>query len=338
MFKKFTVAVIAIIAGSCVFAQNNYNQTFVGFNNIIKKQNLDVINHIQSIAENADVKFTKLWPNEYFIDNTASSYIYYAKNDAESLDIIKFDVFTQKSCDVSNFWECVPKIIPNIASYRYNERLIADYTPNFIDKPEEHTTVEIIEKENKYLGTIKISSNVNNDTENTEKSCTKPESSVARICTARDENTGSILYTEELLLKNPKLGANFDNFLKYIKYDVYGKKLEEYNYSHGKHTIYNQKGEIKEQLQWNEDKFVYMNSKLPDLYIDLTIIRDSNGRPIEEIYSDRNKKAVRKYKAEYYDNKITKIYVYDLFNGINYEVKPVKMCPKVDLPDLQLRL
>jgi hypothetical protein len=84
-----------LCAGSCAYAQK-YNTTFTGFQNLERKQQLIAINNLQAIADNDTIRFSSQWPSEYFSNDGVYSYVYLAKNDVDSLDIIKFDIFMQE--------------------------------------------------------------------------------------------------------------------------------------------------------------------------------------------------------------------------------------------------
>ena len=338
MYKKLFIGLfVAFVGCSVVCAEQNL--MFKGFQNIEQKQQLDVINKIQAIADNDDAEFTKAWPSDYFYNDGGDSYVYLAKNDGNSFDIIKFYFEPQHDeclIEEENSDFCVPKMTPSITSYSYGDRLIVNNTPNFVSYPKEKEIYEVIVKDNKFIDTRIIKSNVTPKENNIKKECKLEKNGNAKVCKALDADTNELLYSEHLILKDFRAPLSYDNVLKYVKYDADTNKIEEYVYSTGKHTAYNQKGEIIELYQWNGNKFKYYNQKLPDLYIDLDIVRDANGRPVEEIYKDRNQKAIRRYTADYEYGKISKIHVYDLFNKADWEIIPISTQP-ISLQSFEIR-
>ncbi len=145
-----------------------------------------------------------------------------------------------------------------------------------------------------------------------------------------------LLYTEHLILKDPEGKPVPENILKYVKYDTQGNKIEEYIYSLGKHIFYDEKGEVTELCQINPNKFRYFNKKLPDLYIDMDMERDTGDRVTEEIYKDRNQKVMRRYVAEYEHGNIKNIHVFDMFNKMDWFIEPIGL-GSVAEPELQIR-
>lgn len=328
MYKKLIIGLFIAIAG-CSIVSAEQNLFFKGFQNLEQKQQLNTINKIQAVADNDEIVFTKAWPSDYFYNDGGSSYIYLAKNDGNSFDIIRF-YFEAKNdecrLDEATPEFCVPKMAPIMTSYIYTNRLIVDNTPDFVSYPREKEIFEIIVKDNKYFDSKIINSNITPKNNDIIKECTIEQSPNAKVCKAYN-NSRDLLYTEHLILKDLKAPISEANALKYVKYNGETKKMEEYIYSTGKHTVYDENGEIIELCQWNGNRFRYYNQKLPDLYIDLNIIKDANGRPVEEIYSDRNQKAIRRYTAEYEYGKISKIHVYDLYNNADWEIIPISIQP-----------
>ena len=339
MYKRIFICIAILLMPLYANAENEYNKPFTGFNNIAKKQKIVAINMLQSVAEYNNLKFTQLWPGDYFNNKSVLTYFYYGSNEGASLDLIKFDIDNKwNDCDpVSDEDYCIPKVIPNKVSYRYNERLIADVTPNFLDYPQQHVLSEVLEIDGSYYDTVKINSNVSKPAkEYTALNCIRGKAEVIKSCKALDSN-GQIMYSEELFLKNFNKPATIDNMFKYVKRDAFGRKIEEYNYSTNKHTFYGEDGSIIAQIQLTDNSFLFYNNKLPNLYIDLKIIRDEQGRPLEEIYNERGAIPVRKYVATYKDNEIDNIYVYDFYNYKNYKVIPISK-QFIEPPKFQIRL
>jgi len=332
MYKKIIIGLCIACFGTAVFAVEKYNETVAGFDNLVSKQKLNIINKIQATAENDNVVFSKRWPKQAFNNEGIKSYIYVTDNGEDSLDIIKFDFKdNEEECfgsDNPNF--CIPNVIPNIVSFAYNERMIKEYTPDFINTPDEKTVSEVLMKNGEYFDTKLIRNTIKPVEESIQRTCVFDElTGVLTNCTIQDIDSEAVLYTEKVILKNPKEPISAENLVKYMKFDADGNKIEEYIYSSGKHIFYNKKGEVIELCQLNEDKFKYFNNKLPDLYIDVDFIKDDNGRVVEEKSYDRNHKIVRRYTAEYLGDSLYKIHVYDLFNGANWEMLPsgVKTTP-----------
>ncbi len=338
MYKKLIIGSLAAFIGcSIVYAEQS--MIFKGFQNLEKKQQLNVINEIQAVADNDDVEFSKAWPSEFFYNDGGQSYIYMTKNDGNSFDIIKFSFETkQDECHLDDATPefCVPKMNPTLTSYTYGDRLIVHNTPDFVSFPKEKEIYEILVKDNKYFDNRVIKSTITPKEIDIYKSCTLEKTGNAKVCKAYDKNTRELVYTEHLILKDLLQPISYENALKYVKYNAETKKVEEYVYSTGKHTYYDEKGEIVEICQWNGNRFRYFNQKLPDLYIDLEITRDANGRAVEEVYRDRNQKAIRRYTADYEYGRISKIHVYDLYNGADWEIIPIAK-QAISLPDFVIR-
>ena len=339
MYKKFLITLMLLCAGSCCMAVQKYNATFKGFQNLEKVQQINAINNLQAIADNDNVRFSAQWPSEYFYnDGSISSFIYLAKNDADSLDIIKFDISGQKECGLAEATPdfCIPKITPTFLSYVYNERLIVHYTPNFIDEPEEKAVFELFVRDGNYVGSKLITNTIVPKEQETETECSFAAGTKSKICKTVKKDVNTMVYSEQLILKNPEKPASVDNIFKYVKNDATGRKVEEYTYSNGKHIFYDENGEISQLCQLNNDKFRYYNKKLPDLYIDMDLVRDINGRVIEEIYKDRNQKVMRRYVADYERGGIKNIHVFDTFNKADWYIKPIKEMEIVS-PEFSIR-
>lgn len=338
MYKKLLIGLFVTLTGcSVVLAEQDL--IFKGFQNLEQKQQLDVINEIQAVADNDDVEFSKAWPSEFFYNDGGQSYIYMAKNDGNSFDIIRFYFEAKKDechLDEATPEFCVPKMIPSLTSYSYGKRLIVKNTPNFVLYPREKEIYEVLVKDNKYYDNRVIKSNITPKDNDVIKECSLEKNGNAKVCKAYNKDSRELIYTEHLILKDLKSPISDENALKYVKYNNNTKKVEEYVYSTGKHTTYNDKGEIIEICQWNGNRFRYFNQNLPDLYIDLEITRDASGRSVEEVYRDRNLKAIRRYTADYEYGRMSKIHVYDLYNGASWEIIPIST-QAVSLPDFIIR-
>ena len=125
-------------------------------------------------------------------------------------------------------------------------------------------------------------------------------------------------------------------YVDHSRFSNGSKKIEEYIYNSGKHIFYDEQGEITEFCQYGNNKFKYYNTKLPDLYIDADFITDNSGQIIEERYNERNHNAIRKYRADYQNGKISKIHVYDMYNTADWEIIPTKK-QNISLPDFKIR-
>ena len=327
MYKKLFITLMLLCTGSCAFAVQKYNTTFRGFQNLERKQQIIAINNLQAIADNDNVQFSTQWPSEYFSNDGVYSYVYLARNDVDSLDIIKFDVDISGS-DNCGLGEkipefCVPKVSPIYLSYVYNERLIVHYTPDFINTPEENAVFELIMRDGVYMGNKLITNTITPKEQGVNHDCSQIAPGKEKICKATDPETNTTLYTEQLLLKDPEKPVTKDNLFKYVKYNAIGKKIEEYTYSNGKHVFYDEDGDITQLYQVNAEKFRFFSKKLPDLYIDIDFVRDINDRVVEEIYKDRNQKVMRRYVAEYEHGDIKNIHVFDSFNKADWYINPI---------------
>lgn len=341
MYKKLFLAMMLLCAGASALGVQKYNTTFQGFQNLEKKQQIIAINNLQAIADNDSVKFSYQWPSEYFSNNGVYSFIYLAKNDVDSLDLIKFDIDStyNNECSLAekNPEFCIPKITPNLITYVYNERLIVHYTPDFIEYPDEKAVFEVVMRDNVYLGNKLISSTIVPKEKELKHDCNFAAVGKVKACRAIDPETNSVIYTQQLVLRDSAKPATLDNILKYVKYDTIGKKMEEYIYSNGKHIFYDDNGQITQFYQVNAEKFRYYNKKLPDLYIDIDFIRDVNDRVVEERYKDRNGKVVRKYVADYQHGEIKNIHVFDIFNQLDWYVEPVAKLEMLSTPSFSIR-
>lgn len=334
MHKRFFTVIALLFAALPSFAVGKYNEPFRGLNNIVRKQNLVLINRLQAVAEYNDLQFTKLWPSEYFSNDGKLTFFYYGENEGDSLDIIKFDVLLKdKNCEHPYF--CRPVIIADKVSYRYEERMIRDYIPDFINYPKNHVVSEILLDENSGFEVRELLSNLPEEKKATLPVCHTGNNGVTKVCTVNDAD-GQLLYREEIFAKNPAKPLQGDNLLKYIKYDAFGRKIMEYVYSKNKLTSYDENGEVTEEFRLTEDSFLYYNSKLPSLYIDLSVKRNEQGYPVEETYYERGAIPVRKYLGVYKDNVLEKVFVYDMFKKDAYEVIPFPI-QNVSAPKFKIR-
>ncbi|MBQ8459667.1 hypothetical protein IJ541_06155 [bacterium] len=338
MYKKIFICLGLVLAGCTGYAQNNYNETFKGFQNLERKQQFNVINRLQAIADNDNIEFSKLWPYEYFYNDGINTFIYAAGNEDASLELVKFDLnaMHDECFDISYPDFCIPKISPTMISYIYNERLVVDNTPDFVNAPKSNEVFEILLKGDNHFDKKMIKFIDNTTSENIKKECEVDSADKIKNCKTYDEDSKELLYTENLVLKDSFQSVTPENIVKYIKYDANNKKIEQYVYETGKHTFYNPKGEITAQYQIKDGKFKYYDNKLPELYIDMEYIKDDDGNVIEEKYYDRNQRIMRKYTAEYSNGEISKIHVYDIFNQADWEIIPIAK-KEIQKPEFEIR-
>ena len=97
--------------------------TINGILQLEDKMSLNIVNRLQTIADNDNVSFSKDWPSEAFVSNPNKSFFYIVKNDFNSLELVRFEYskndencFTGENPDF-----CVPKISPIISKYSYNK-------------------------------------------------------------------------------------------------------------------------------------------------------------------------------------------------------------------------
>lgn len=331
MYKKLFLALCLIsINNTAISTEADYSSVLVkGFQNFESIHQLDVVNRLSAIADNDGVVFSKLWPREYFNNDGGFSYIYLVKNEDSVLDLIKFDVpVNLDGCMTKDNPEfCIPKFKPNMESFVYKERFIVESTPDFISKPQQQEILEVLVKDSKYFDTLKIKPIKVEETDEIYRKCDF-EFDFLKSCQTLKKDTEELLSSEEIIMKEALTGsedAPLDKALKYVKYDSEGNKLEEYVFSNGKHTFYDKKGKVIALEQFNDSKFKYMNSNLPDLYIDVEFKKDDAGRLIEESHYDSNHKLVRRYTAIYSGRNISKIQVEDPLNFATWEIVPIRI-------------
>lgn len=330
MNKKILLilGLLAITSNSVLAMQKPDSSLLVkGFQNLESIQKIDVINQLSAIADNDDVVFSKIWPKEYFKDKNVTSYIYLTKNDGNSLDIIKFDIpkNTENCMTKDNPEFCIPKVIPSIDTFIFDERLLYERTPNFITSPTQKEILEILLKDSKYFDTMKIKSLPSISKPPVSRKCDFVGNLMTK-CQTFEKDSEVLISTEEVLFKTPvtELDENpMAKALKYVKYDSSGKKVEEYVYSTSKHTFFDENGKIISQEQINDSTFEYMNN---DLFINVEFNKDSDGKILTELHYDRNHKLMRKYSAEYNSNgEISKIHVEDVPNFASWDIIPIRV-------------
>lgn len=333
MYKKLLIILGLCFIGNAGFCSGKYADSSYlvkGFQNLESVQQLSIINRLSAIADNDGVVFSKFWPEEYFSKKNELSYIYLVKNEKYITDIIKFDypLIDNANCRTKDNPEfCIPKFQPRMESYIYNERLLAENTPDFISKPKQKEVLEVLLKDGKYFDTMKIKSIDEDNQPEIYRECDF-EQGFLTGCRTYDKTTEDLLFSEEIVLKEPlqEGEANpLDKALRYVKYDSNGNKIEEYVFSNAKHSFYDDKGNLIALEQFNDSKIKYMNKKYPDLYIDVEFKKDDMGRVIEESHYDKNHKLMRKYCADYEGNKIANIHVEDLLNFASWDIKPINI-------------
>lgn len=331
MIKKIILTLCLMSVGlSCLADENDY-LVVRGFQNLEKIQKLNVINMLSAIADNDGVEFSEKWSAEYFKDSGNKTYIYLTKNEPASLDVYKFDVVQMgENCYTKDNPEfCIPKIIPNIETYIYKERFLNETTPNFIEKPQETKTQEVLVQNSKFYDSIPIKSIKTNEDDSDEiyRKCDF-EFENLKACQTLKKDTDDVISTEELEFKDKIVEDEPDymgKLFKYFKYDSDGNKIEEYNFSKNKHIYYNEKGRVTGLEQFTKSNFKYSNVKNPEIYIDVEFKYDSYDRLVEELHFDENHKMIRHYTAEYEGDNISKIWVEDCLNGATWQIVPIKV-------------
>lgn len=333
MYKKILIILGLLLIGNNAFCAGKYADSSYlvkGFQNLESVQKLDVINRLSAIADNDGIVFSKFWPEEYFTKKNELSYIYLVKNEKSVTDIIKFDypLVNKENCRTKENPEfCIPTIKPRMESYIYNERLLAENTPDFLSKPQQKEMLEVLLKDGKYFDTMNLKSIEDDNQPEIYRECDFDKGFLTG-CRTYDKNSEDLLYSEEIVLKEPLQEGEvnpLDKALKYVKYDADGNKIEEYVFSNGKHTFYDTNGNLVALEQFNDSKFKYMNKKYPNLYIDVEFKKDDAGRVTEESHYDINHKLMRKYSAYYDGDKIVNIHVDDLLNFASWDIKPISV-------------
>lgn len=330
MYKKILLALFCLTVGTSAFAVTENNTNLVkGFQNLESIQKLSVVNRLSAIADNDNVIFSKIWPEEYFDNGEKYSYIYLAKNENQSLDIIKFNYSAAKEDCYSkeNPEFCIPKLTPVMEHYAFNQRLIAENTPDFISQPKQKEVLEVLMKDNKYFDTMKVRSIKSEASDEIYRKCDF-DYEFLKSCQTFKKDTDELIFSEELVMKEELTGldeAPLDKVLKYVKYNEEGIKTEEYIFASGKHIFYDEEGKITSFEQYNDSKFKYYNSAAPDLYIDVEFRKDDNGRLVEESHYDSNHRMLRKYSALYDGNNISKIVVEDIIHNAKWEILPIRI-------------
>lgn len=330
MFKKVFLVLLCFITCSAAMAATENNTTLIkGFQNLESIQKLSVLNRLSAIADNDDVIFSKIWPEEYFSNSNNFSYIYLTKNDNQSLDVIKFNYIPAGTDCYSkeNPEFCIPKLNPVMEHYVFNQRLIAENTPDFISQPTQKEVLEILMKDNQYFDTMKVKSIKSEIPHEIYRKCDF-DHDFLKSCQVFNKDTDELISSEELIMKDDLTGFEdepLNKALKYVKYNKDGNKIEEYIYSSGKHIFYDENGKVSLFEQYNGSKFKYYNSSAPDLYIDVDFQKDENGHLIAEYHYDSNHRLLRKYSANYEGKNISKIIVEDIVNNAKWEILPIRI-------------
>lgn len=331
MYKNILLCLSILLIGCSAFGATDENVNLIkGFQNLESIQKLNVLNRLSAIADNDNVIFNKLWPSEYFQNKNDLSYIYFTQNDSDnSLDIIKFEYKQDDGpCytkDKEDF--CIPKIVPVMERYKFGQRLLAENTPDYIESPNQKEILEVLLKDNKYFDTMKVKPIKVSKQSEVYKNCDF-DHEFLKSCQTFSQDSDSLLYSEEVVMKENLDGTEanpLSKALKYVKYDSEGRKIEEYYYSSGKHIFYDEKGDLKALEQYNSSTFKYANSSVPEVYIDVQFKKDDQGRLIEEDHYDSNNRLLRTYSAFYDGERISRISVEDSFNNAEWEILPINL-------------
>ena len=86
---KFFVA-LCMLGGVTNFASAS-DATINGILQLEDKMSLNIVNRLQTIADNDNVSFSKDWPSEAFVSNPNKSFFYIVKNDFNSLELVRFE-------------------------------------------------------------------------------------------------------------------------------------------------------------------------------------------------------------------------------------------------------
>lgn len=336
MYKKIFALVLNIfmLAGLCNAAEVKSTDTIKGVTQLEKKMSLTFINKLQATADNDGITFASQWPDEYFDSSNKYSYMYVvANNENDTLELVMFNISqTKDNCfkgDSPNF--CIPTISPSIEKYSYKNRFLAEITPDFIENRNNFQKSEILTKDGKYFDTKNLTLLKKAPETETYTECSYDKNGNVEKCQTFNKESDELVYTEKLDRK-PNL-PEVENIYRYIKYSADENKMEEYYYSNGKHIFYDKDGEVKRFIQYNNDKFKFYDTELPDLYIETVFVRDDKGRVVEEQIYDRNHRVVRNYQASYKeDNTIDNIVVKDSMNNAEWTILPIGINDIVNLP------
>lgn len=331
MYKKVVIAIAFLLFGNSVFAFNSIPEDFLlikGFKNLESIQKLNVINKLSSISDNDDVIFSKIWPRDYFVSQDNLSYIFITNNQLNSMELVKFDypVISNECLTEVNPDFCVPKFQPRLERYIYGQRFMTEIYPNFISNPKQKEVSEILVKDSKYFDTLKIKSLDDNSKTEVYKDY-EFEHGFVKKCKTYDKNTDELISTEEIILREPLVEGDeniFDKAIKYVKYNAVGNKIEEYVYLNHKHSFFDADGNLVAFEQFDNSKLKYMNSKSPEIILDVEFKFDENGNLIEELHYDENHRLMRKYTAKYVEKEISLIKVEDVFNFKTWEIEPMR--------------
>lgn len=294
---------------------------------------LNIVNRLQTIADNDNVSFTNDWPSEYFVNNLNQSFFYIVKNDYNSLNIVRFEYSkNDDGCfkgENPNF--CIPSIFPIINNYNYNKnRYLVENIPDFVLSPENIEKIEVLKKDGKFFDNKHIKNLKDLQVPETYKACNFDSENFVTDCITYNKSDDSLLYSEKLDRRYNKAGI--DSIYRYTKTSATGKILETYNYTTGVHVIYDNNGEVETYSHVSDDEFCYYTKFLPDLYIDTVFKKDGDGNVIKELLYDRNHKLLRAYSASYNDNKISEIKVNDYINGVDWSIIPIPPDKNSEIP------
>ena len=335
MYKKIFLTLFSLAVSCVAMAATDDNTNIVkGFKNLESIQNLSVINKLSAIADNDNIVFSKIWPSEYFSQESKPSYVYFADNENRTMDIIRFEYSpAENDCytkDNPKF--CLPVVKPIKEHYIFNERLIVERIPNFIDNPKQKEVFEVLMKDNKYFDTMRVKSIKNSEQDDVYRKCNF-EKDFLKSCQTYDNNTDELLFSEEIILKVELNGDEINPLnkaLKYIKFDADGQKMEEYFYSNGKHVYYDKDENISIVEQFNDSKFKYHNVAAPDLYIDVEFTKNEDGQILAESHFDSNHRLIRQYGALHDAGEISRIKVKDIIHSVEWDIIPLSSSHMID--------
>lgn len=333
MCKKLLQILIAFFVigttNCCLASESLIN----GILQLEDKMSLNIVNKLQTIADNDNVSFSNDWPSEFFNDGFDKSFFYIVKNDFNSLELVRFAYSKE---DVNCFTGenpsfCIPKISPIINKYSYNKnRYFVENIPDFVNAPTNVEQLEVLVKNGKFFDNKYFKTLSDNDGE-TYKSCNFDADGLVTDCMTYDKSDDSLLSVETLERRFNKSGL--DSIYKYVKTSADGEKLEDYYYSTGVHNIYDKDGNIETFSKITDNEFCYYTNTLPDLYIDTIFKKDADGKITKEMLYDRNHKLYREYSAKYDENNdISAIKVNDYVNGVDWSIAPISVKETANLP------
>ena len=120
------------------------------------------------------------------------------------MDIIKFDIpkNTENCMTKDNPEFCIPKVIPSIDTFIFDERLLYERTPNFITSPTQKEILEILLKDSKYFDTMKIKSLPRISKPPVSRKCDFVGNLMTK-CQTFEKDSEVLISTEEVLFKTP---------------------------------------------------------------------------------------------------------------------------------------